>query len=52
MNAESVIEVHNIGKYFGQFCAVEDVSFAVPRGRTLGLVGDNGAGKSTIIKIL
>src|SRR5439155_3616658 len=39
-------------KYFGQCCAVEDVRFAVPRGRTLGLVGDNGAGKSTIIRIL
>jgi ABC-type polysaccharide/polyol phosphate transport system ATPase subunit len=39
-------------RYSRDFCAVKDVAFKVPRGATLGLVGDNGAGKSTILKMV
>ena len=36
----------------GQFDALDDVSFDVKKGETVGLIGSNGAGKSTILKIL
>ena len=36
----------------GKFWAVKDVSFSVQRGETLGIIGRNGAGKSTILKLL
>ncbi|MCX6811514.1 MAG: ATP-binding cassette domain-containing protein [Candidatus Berkelbacteria bacterium] len=49
---ENVIEVKNLTKNFGKFCAVCEVNFSVKKGEILGLLGPNGAGKSTIIRIL
>lgn len=47
-----LVEVRNIHKWFGKVHAVDDVSFAIQKGEIVGLVGDNGAGKSTVIKVL
>lgn len=46
------IEAKNLTKKFGDFTAVDNVSFTVNHGQIFALLGPNGAGKSTIIKIL
>lgn len=46
------VEVSNLVKRFGDFVAVDHVSFQVRRGEIFGFLGPNGAGKSTTIKIL
>ena len=58
MSTENILEVKNLKKYFpikggffggvtGQVKAVDDVSFTLKRGTTMGLVGESGCGKST-----
>lgn len=47
-----MITVSNITKQYGGFTAVKDVSFSVDREQVLGFLGSNGAGKTTVMKIL
>jgi len=49
---EGVIVVRNLSRRFGDFYAVRDVSFTVGRGEVFGLLGANGAGKSTTFRML
>jgi ABC-2 type transport system ATP-binding protein len=46
------VEVENLVKRFGDFTAVDNVSFQVNKGEVFGFLGPNGAGKTTTIKIL
>jgi ABC-2 type transport system ATP-binding protein len=46
------IEARNLTRDFGTFRAVDDVSFRVAQGEIFGLLGANGAGKTTVIKML
>ena len=48
----AVLEVSNISKHFGAIQAVNDVSFSLEAGEVVGLMGDNGAGKSTMVKMI
>lgn len=50
--AEIVVELRGISKRFGAQVAAQDVSFDLRAGEVHSLVGENGAGKSTVIKIL
>ena len=50
--ADTVIRADALSKRFGTVTAVDDVSFAVPRGTTMALLGANGAGKTTTIAML
>ncbi len=48
----ALLEVHQVSKSFGAIQAVADMSFAVEPGEVVGLMGDNGAGKSTMVKLI
>ena len=47
-----MIEVSSLTKKYGNFLAVDNVSFTINRGEVVGFLGPNGAGKSTIMNIL
>ena len=49
---DTMIEVDRLVKSFGDFTAVDDISFQVEAGETFGFLGPNGAGKTTTINIL
>lgn len=49
---ESIIEVENLTRRFGDFVAVDHISFQVQRGEILGYLGPNGSGKTTTIRML
>jgi len=52
MSETPAIEARGLTKTYGNFVALDNVSFTVPRGQILGYLGPNGAGKSTTISIL
>lgn len=52
VNNKNVVEAIHLTKRFGNFTAVNDVSFAVQAGHIFGLLGPNGSGKSTIFRML
>jgi ABC-type multidrug transport system ATPase subunit len=47
-----ILEVEHLKKRFGNFVAVDDLSFSVQQGEVYGFLGQNGAGKSTTIRML
>jgi branched-chain amino acid transport system ATP-binding protein len=47
-----LLEVDDLGKRFGGFVALENISLSVPAGERLGLIGPNGSGKSTLVNCI
>lgn len=46
------INISNVSKSYGDVCALDDVTFSVPEGVLFGLIGPDGAGKTTLYRIL
>src|SRR5215813_9711444 len=51
-NAQAMIEAVGLSKYYGDFAAIDDVTFKVNQGEVVAFLGPNGAGKSTTMKLL
>jgi len=49
---DTVIEVNNLRKGFGDRLLIEDLSFSLPKAGIVGIIGPNGAGKTTLFKML
>lgn len=47
-----LVRVEGVSRYFGDMCVVNNVSFEIKRGEVLGFLGANGAGKSTMMRML
>jgi ABC-2 type transport system ATP-binding protein len=47
-----MIEIENLTKFYGELCALDQISFQVKKGEVLGLLGPNAAGKTTTLRIL
>ncbi len=52
VNMDKVIEVSHVSKHYGKVEALHDVSFSVDKGEVFGLIGPDGAGKTTLFRIL
>lgn len=52
MNATDIVTVTNLSKRYGDFTAVNDISFSICRGEIFGFLGPNGAGKTTTINMM
>jgi ribose transport system ATP-binding protein len=50
--SSTALELHNISKVFGATRALSDVDMTVQHGEVLALLGENGCGKSTLVKVL
>ncbi len=49
---ETVVEVTDLFRTYGEVKAVNGISFNIPRGEIFGMLGPNGAGKSTTVEII
>jgi len=49
---DSVIEVKNLSKGFGDRLLIDNLSFSLPKGGIVGIIGPNGAGKTTLFRML
>ena len=51
-NMASILQLHNLKKYYATQKAVDDISFDIEQGSIFGLLGPNGAGKTTLLRMI
>ena len=51
-NEQSIVKVERLTKRIGSKTLVENISFEVKKGEVVGFIGSNGAGKSTMLKVI
>ncbi len=49
---KSIVEIKNVSKSYGKKQVLKNVSFSIPSGKIIGLIGKNGMGKTTLIKLI
>src|SRR6266852_4126324 len=49
---DTALELRDVTKFYGNFRAVDEVSFRLPRGSIYGFLGPNGAGKTTTLRMI
>ena len=47
-----MVELHDVSRHFGDFKAVKNVSFTLPKGSVLTILGPSGCGKTTILRMI
>ena len=52
MKTNPVLKISNVSRSFGAIQALKEVNFEINEGEIMGLVGENGAGISTLVKII
>jgi branched-chain amino acid transport system ATP-binding protein len=52
MSERPLLKLDQVSVYYGDFCAVRDITFEVRKGEIVSLIGANGAGKSTILNTI
>src|SRR3974390_397219 len=50
--APALLAIEKLGKRFGGFVALENITLSIPAGQRLGLIGPNGSGKSTLVNCI
>ena len=48
----NIVEFRNVYKKYGKFEALKGIDIKIPRGKIVGLLGPNGSGKTTMIKMM